>query len=147
MSALRRGFTLIELMITIAILGILTTLAMPMYQDYGVRAKVVEGLNLSGPIKLAVAEAYFAKGSLPADNHEADLPAPQIISSRYVDSVTVTDGVITIAFVSRGMGGKPAMNGIKVKLLPFDDGGALAWTCSVDNQTELFKYVPKDCRN
>jgi hypothetical protein len=61
--------------------------------------------------------------------------------------VTVADGVITIAFVDKGIGGKPPMNGIKVKLVPFDEGGALVWTCSVDNHTDLFKYVPKECRN
>jgi type IV pilus assembly protein PilA len=77
MTALRRGFTLLELMIAVALIGILASLAVPMYQDYGVRAKVVEGLNLTGPIKLAVAEAYMETGSLPADNHAADLPAPR----------------------------------------------------------------------
>src|SRR3954466_5607784 len=74
MSAVQKGFTLIELMIVVAIIGILAAIAMPAYQDYTVRSKVTEGLNLAAASKLAVAETLAANGQFPTTNAEAGLP-------------------------------------------------------------------------
>ena len=93
----QQGFTLIELMIVVAIIGILSAIAVPAYQDYTKRTKVAEGFNLSGPAKLAVAEFYDSKGHFPATQVSAGLPTATSISGDYTKSVAVTanTGVIT----------------------------------------------------
>jgi len=92
----QQGFTLIELMIVVAIIGILAAIAIPAYQDYTIRAQVSEGLNLSGGAKAAVTEFFQDRGILPADNATAGLAAAAAIQGKYVGSVTVAAGVITV---------------------------------------------------
>ena len=149
MSAVQKGFTLIELMIVVAIIGILAAIAMPAYQDYTVRSKVTEGLNLAAASKLAVAETWASKGVLPATNDEAGLPAATEINAKYVKSVTVgAAGKITIEYGNTGkMGGNPTMDGAKIFLTPNEAAaqGALQWKCEIDSNTKI-KYVPSECR-
>src|SRR6476660_8590367 len=98
MKKLQQGFTLIELMIVIAILGILMAIAIPAYQDYAVRAKASEGINLAGATKLATAETYSSRGYFPANNDSAGMPTSTSINGKYVTSVETVDGLITITY-------------------------------------------------
>lgn len=142
------GFTLIELMIVVAIVGILAAVALPAYQDYGVRAKVSEAMSLAASAKTAVSESYAASGALPADNAEAGMAAPASITSKWVSSVTVNNGEIAIQLKSN-VGGKPTMNGVKIYLTPALSaaGGPIVWTCNIAGDDTRYKYLPSNCRN
>jgi type IV pilus assembly protein PilA len=98
MKKIQRGFTLIELMIVVAIIGILAAIAIPAYQDYTIRAQVTEGLNLAAAAKAAVAETFAQRGTWPVANVNAGLSAAASITGKYVTSVTVATGGITIAY-------------------------------------------------
>ena len=94
---IQQGFTLIELMIVVAIIGILAAIAIPAYQDYTIRAQVTEGLNLASAVKTGVAESFANTGAWPADYLAAGGGA-SLPSGKYVESIDVTNGTITITF-------------------------------------------------
>ena len=132
------GFTLIELMIVIAILAILMAIAIPAYQDYTTRAKITEGISMTAPAKLAVAETSSSLGGLSAitaTNTGYSFPG----ATSYVTNVTVAaSGAVTVATANTGAG---ACN---VVYTPSDVGsGQLAWQCTTTCPT---KFVPADCR-
>ncbi|MCF2995589.1 pilin [Neisseria gonorrhoeae] len=95
MNTLQKGFTLIELMIVIAIVGILAAVALPAYQDYTARAQVSEAILLAEGQKSAVTEYYLNNGTWPKDNTSAGVASSGEIKGKYVQSVTVANGVVT----------------------------------------------------
>lgn len=138
----QKGFTLIELMIVVAIIGILASIALPAYQDYTKRAHVSEGLSLASGAKTAVAEYYSTNAAWPTNNASAGLAAPADISGTAVTSVTVgTDGVVTALFNAKVEDGKA------LALKPSDNGGAIQWSCKPAAGTTVnAKYLPSKCR-
>ncbi len=139
----QQGFTLIELMIVVAIIGILAAIAIPAYQDYTIRAQVSEGLNLAGGSKTAVTEYYQDTGLMPSTNAMAGLETAANITGKYVISVAVgANGVLTVTY------GKAANNNIlndTLTLTPFDNQGSVSWTCA--NGSGLAdKWLPAACR-
>lgn len=142
MKKVQQGFTLIELMIVIAILGILMAIAIPAYQDYAVRAKVSEGINLAGAAKLAVAETYSSTGNLATNNGTAGAPPATSISGEYVTSVTVNNGVLEILYSAA----EPAISGDQLLLSPTTTAGAIQWSCKPGSPAVEDRYLPSECR-
>jgi type IV pilus assembly protein PilA len=141
MKKYQQGFTLIELMIVIAILGILMAIAIPAYQDYAVRAKASEGINLAGASKLAVAETYSSRGTRPASNASAGLPSGTSITGKYVTSVDVaTGGLVNILYSA----GEPKLSGNTLTLSPTTHAGSVQWKCKSANVPA--RYLPSECR-
>jgi len=142
----QKGFTLIELMIVIAIIGILAAIAIPAYQDYTIRSKVSEGLNLAGAAKLAVSETYDSLGSFALNNTSYGLPLAASINGNYVASVAAVEGTITITY-NTNLGGT-ADNGILL-VAAATQAGSVQWRCNISvasGSTMPSKYRPANCR-
>ena len=139
----QQGFTLIELMIVVAIIGILAAIAIPAYLDYTIRAQVSEGLNLAGGAKAAVSEYTMDTGRFPTDNTLAGIaPTPTDINGKYVLSVTNASGIISVAY---GNDAHAIISGTGIlQLSPTTNAGSIEWSCR--STTIADKHLPAACR-
>lgn len=142
MKSIQKGFTLIELMIVVAIIGILAAVAIPAYQDYTVRAQVSEGLSLASGAKTALAEFYNQRGRFPADNESLGLPAPASITGTYVEEVDAADGIIEITY---GNNANQIISGAILEVSAVTSSGSVRWNCKLGTGMEA-KFVPASCR-
>jgi type IV pilus assembly protein PilA len=143
MNQIQKGFTLIELMIVIAIVGILAAVALPAYQDYTVRAKLAEAVAKASEIKTSVSEYYSANNTLPASISQA---GTTIVSTNAIKSATFANtGLLTM--VVQNVGGDTATNNQFVLSLTSSTGGVLQWRCK-SGATNGVKpnYLPASCR-
>lgn len=160
-QSIQKGFTLIELMIVVAIIGILAAIAIPAYQDYTVRAQVTEGLNLAAAVKAGVAESYANTGTWPATLTEAGGDITKPPSGKYVSGILVSTGTITITY---GNSANAAIAGLALSLRPMvSPNDDVIWICGkaanptgatnpasgsadADGTTLLPKHLPASCR-
>ncbi|EFH22530.1 pilin (bacterial filament) [Neisseria polysaccharea ATCC 43768] len=146
MKAIQKGFTLIELMIVIAIVGILAAVALPAYQDYTARAQMSEALTLAEGQKAAVVEYFSDNGVFPANNTSAGIATASTIKGKYVNKVEVgtnTSGA-TITSTMNTSGVNKDISGKTLVLEGKQNSGSFEWTCkagTVDN-----KFLPSSCR-
>ena len=170
MRTLQKGFTLIELMIVVAIIGILAAIAIPAYQDYTIRSQVTEGLTLASDMKAAVAEYTAQTGNWPVDLVDAGLGSTAAATDktgRYVQSVDVNNGTIVIVY---GLDANSRINGNTLAIQPYvNENGDVVWQCGKATQPDnsyqnsggaggggtdsavvatdvLDKYMPASCR-
>ena len=164
MTKLQKGFTLIELMIVVAIIGILAAIAIPAYQDYTIRAQVTEGMNLAAAAKAAVAETFLNRGTAPVNRTQAGMSAVATDTlGKYVTQVEVADGVIEITY---GNDANQAIQAETLQQVPYISvDNSISWQCGgatapttkvmtgVTGNTggtlagaNFLKYLPSACR-
>ncbi len=164
LKLIQKGFTLIELMIVVAIIGILAAIAIPAYQDYTIRAQVTEGLNLAGAVKASVSEYFSSNGSWPIGLVGATPALGYLVdpSGKYVSDVTVLTGTIQITYgaaqANAALQAAPILD-LRPRNSP---NGDVVWVCgrhaapagvvdpavpsTADGTTVLDKYLPANCR-
>ena len=169
MKKIQSGFTLIELMIVVAIIGILAAIAIPQYQNYVARAQMSEALSLASGGKVALAEYFSTKGEFPDDNTDAGMETHTDIKGKYVTSVTVSrveavdgvaadvadDGIEVTAVTGQGIltvdmdetGTHTLLKGGEMKLTGTSTGGSITWACANGSGTvDITAYLPSSCK-
>ena len=155
MKKIQSGFTLIELMIVVAIIGILAAIAIPQYQNYVARTQMSEALSLASGSKVALAEYFQSNGVFPGDNATAGIGVSTTIKGKYVTSVTVSalaasgtgtaavdaQGILTVSLNETGT--HTLLKGGTMILTGTDSGGSIIWVCS---SPTLTKYLPSSCK-
>jgi type IV pilus assembly protein PilA len=141
MKRVQQGFTLIELMIVVAIVGILAAIALPAYQDYTVRARVSEGLASAGACKGQITEYQQAKATLPANATAAGCTTA---ATKYALAPTVANGVITIETSAEAELAGAKSTKFTLTPVPADGTAITAWTCAAAGMPA--KYLPANCR-
>jgi type IV pilus assembly protein PilA len=158
MKAPQNGFTLIELMIVVAIIGILAAIAIPAYQDYTVRAQVTEGMNLAGAVETGVADYFANTGSFPTALSSVGISSSP--TGKYVSNVTLTGGAIVVTY---GLQANSNVLNQNLTLTPYTDGSQdIIWVCGAHTPpagavliggvvagvtTVKDKYLPQTCRS
>ncbi|EMU3527569.1 pilin, partial [Neisseria gonorrhoeae] len=161
MNTLQKGFTLIELMIVIAIVGILAAVALPAYQDYTARAQVSEAILLAEGQKSAVTEYYLNHGEWPENNDSAGVASSSSIKGKYVEKVEVKNGVVTAQMKPSGV--NKEIQGKRLSLWARREAGSVKWFCgqpvtrdagagadavTADKDKEIdTKHLPSTCRD
>jgi len=135
------GFTLIELMIVVAIIGILAAIALPMYQSYSIRAQVSEGIVLSTGAKTAISQYYSEYGTWPADNTVAGIAEKVQIVGKYTEHVSVQNNVIEVKY---GKDAHKAIVGQTIRLTATDSNGSIGWACGSGGAIKP-GFLPKAC--
>ncbi|MCD9124386.1 pilin [Luteimonas fraxinea] len=144
MKKMQKGFTLIELMIVVAIIAILAAIALPAYQDYVARSQVSEAMSLASGTKTAVTEYYADRGAFPTTNAMAGIAPAGSITGKYVATTEVgTAGAITSTFKAAGSVSAKIATGT-FTLTPSDTGGSIKWACG---GSIADKFKPSSCRN
>jgi type IV pilus assembly protein PilA len=139
-----KGFTLIELMIVVAIIAILAAIALPAYQDYTIRSQVSEGAVLADGAKTSLAEFYTNRGSYPASNLSAGLAGSASIQGNYVASLNAAGGGAGVIQAKFGNKANVKISGSVLTFSAYSKGGgSIAWTCK---STMASKYLPTSCR-
>lgn len=154
MKQIQHGFTLIELMIVVAIIGILAAIAIPAYRDYTARAYVTEGFSMASAVKASVSEYYATNGVFPTFNAEAGIANAPLHKGSAVDSISVRSipvdkvSVITVYFNNK-------LDGKQLALVGTAASGAIAWRCEGESANNISGYVndpiydrwlPSNCR-
>jgi type IV pilus assembly protein PilA len=147
MKSVQKGFTLIELMIVVAIIGILAAIAIPAYQDYTIRAQVTEGLNLASDLKASIGEIYADTNTDATAAAAAGLPVNTQKFGKYVNQIDVTDGTISIVYGRDANAKLQATGENTLTLQPgVNTNGDVVWYCGGNATTVLPKYLPASCR-
>jgi type IV pilus assembly protein PilA len=155
----QKGFTLIELMIVVAIIGILASIAIPAYQDYTIRAQVVESFSITGELKLSIKDYYKSRGNFPDNNQDAGVPEAHYLIGNYVKRVEVVDGAMHVEFgnyINSNLVGK--ILSIRPTFVTGSPTSPISWTCGYrdppagmeapgqNRTTVLNKHLPASCR-